>query len=170
MDGSYLSSFHIGLILQGPGSGWYSLIVGLFILVIFFVCIGVCIGASYYYGTRKEKRPEYQQSTVYISLKYWAAFINGYIFFITLIFGAIFYFAPHLLQPELALPIIGGVILGIFVICLISYYIASKQKQMQSTKVPRLPEDKAHPISCPVCGEPLLGDEKYCGKCGAAID
>jgi hypothetical protein len=155
---------------QGVDSGWYSLIMGLVILVVVFVCIGACIMGSYYLGKRQERKPEAEQSTVYQALKLWAMFIQAYVFIVALIAGGVYFFLPHLFVPALAFPVVGGILLGVVILFVVAYFLARKAKMGASMAASTTRVKAPRPDVCPVCNTKITSEEKYCPNCGAAIE
>lgn len=165
--GLELSTFHL---LQGIDSGWYSLIMGLIILVVVFVCIGVCVFAVYYFSKRQERKPESKRSTLFQAFNLWAMLIQIYGIVIAIIAGAIYFFLPHLFVPSLALPVVGGVLLGVVILFVLSYGIAWKMKQVPMTPDTSPERIVSKPTECPICKKPLSPQDRFCPGCGASVE
>ncbi|MFX1244486.1 MAG: hypothetical protein ACFE8F_05945 [Promethearchaeota archaeon] len=96
--------------------------------------------------------------------------IQVYILIIAVVFGALYFFLPHLFVPSLALPVVGGILFGVIVIFVISYIVARKWKRIP-TQIPSTPDSTSpRPTVCPVCKKHLSSKEEFCAECGAAIE
>ena len=157
-------------LLQGLDPGWYSLIMGIIIMVVIFGCIGACVLVSYYYGKRQDRKPKSERSTFYQSLHIWAMLIQAYVFFVAIIAGALYFFLPHLFVPELALPVVSWILAGVVIIFVISYYLALKGKGASLITEATPEPEKPRPTSCPVCGTKLNPESQFCHNCGATIE
>ena len=157
-------------LLQGIDPGWYSLIMGIIIMVVIFGCIGACVLAGYYYSKRQDRRPKSERSTFYQALNIWAMLIQVYVFFVAIIAGALYFFLPHLFVPELAFPVVGAILSGVVIIFVISYYLAWKGKGASLISEATPEPKKPRPTSCPVCGNKLNPEDQFCSNCGATIE
>ncbi len=143
-----------------------SIVIGVIISATIIIVIYVCAS----YASRREKRtPEAERGVVYWTMKPGSSLIEGYVCVITIIVAVAYFLVPHLFTPNLAVPIIIAVLIGLIIIMIISYRIGRRlREQAQETHEVSATEHEA-PTTCPTCGNALGGDEKFCGSCGAAV-